>query len=340
MNDSPQGVVLDVAWSLDTSWLVALSKQMHEIYGNPGIVTDNCFTLPETFGTGYIKQWRVECELTAIYVHFAPKNDVIFRRNMPPEHKRILIGYNGSAKGLTLKIEGGVIYLNQMHKYSAFINNSDSQSEIIVKANETVISFIMLTTPEYLGKLLPDLPMTTWTKPGLFQISPEQFDLIHQMEENLHNNSADFFYIKGSINQLLAQSLPMIAGTAQSSQKPEVRKLAQLVDELLQDLTTASPRISEAAARIGVSPSKFKSLFVKMYKQSYYSYLQQKKLEKAKELLLQGERSVTDVAYSLGYSSGSHFTRLFRKKFKVAPQVFKADPGNAAAKNDPQEGDN
>lgn len=340
MNETANGVVLDVAWSLDTSWLTDMSRQMHEVYGEPGILTDNTFTMPKAFGTGYTKQWMVEHELTAIFVRYTPKQNVVFRRNMPPEKKRILIGYNGSSTEQRFRIDGEMVRLNQMSKYAAFINNSDSESEIIVKGGETVVAFIMLTTPEYLGSLLPDIPMNTWTTPGLFQVSPEQLDLIQKMEENLHNNSADFFYIKGSIHQLLAQSLPMIAGTAKQPPKTEVRKLVQLVEELMRDLTMPSPRISEAAARVGVSPSKFKSLFVKVYKQSYYSYLQHQKLEKAKEMLQWGMQSVTDVAYSLGYSSGSHFTRLFRKKFRIAPQAFKANPGNTSAKNDPPPGDN
>lgn len=47
------------------------------------------------------------------------------------------------------------------------------------------------------------------------------------------------------------------------------------------------------------------------------------RLKKAAELLKQGELSVTDIAYSVGFSSPSYFTQSFKKMFGILPNKYK-----------------
>lgn len=58
-------------------------------------------------------------------------------------------------------------------------------------------------------------------------------------------------------------------------------------------------------------------------------YLIHQKIERAKELLVYDESSLTEIAYQLGYSSVAHLSRQFKKITGMTPSVFKRlrDPG-------------
>jgi AraC-like DNA-binding protein len=47
------------------------------------------------------------------------------------------------------------------------------------------------------------------------------------------------------------------------------------------------------------------------------------KIEKAKELILYDELSLTDIAFKLNYSSVAHFSRQFKKVTGLTPSYFK-----------------
>jgi AraC family transcriptional activator of pobA len=47
-------------------------------------------------------------------------------------------------------------------------------------------------------------------------------------------------------------------------------------------------------------------------------------VEKAKELLLGSQASVSEIAYSLGFEHLSHFTRFFKNKTGHTPRNFRS----------------
>ncbi|MBO0939631.1 helix-turn-helix transcriptional regulator [Fibrella sp. HMF5335] len=55
-------------------------------------------------------------------------------------------------------------------------------------------------------------------------------------------------------------------------------------------------------------------------------YLIAQKVERAKELLQDGQRSIADIAFMLGYSSVPHFTNQFKAVVGQTPGQFKKEP--------------
>lgn len=58
---------------------------------------------------------------------------------------------------------------------------------------------------------------------------------------------------------------------------------------------------------------------------SPYRYFNKRRITRAKELLLDPGRSLTDIGLSLGFSSHSHFTDTFRKITGLTPSQFRKD---------------
>ena len=52
------------------------------------------------------------------------------------------------------------------------------------------------------------------------------------------------------------------------------------------------------------------------------------RIEKAKELLSYNDMNVSEVAYTLGYSSNAHFSRQFKKLVGGTPSFYRSDPNS------------
>ena len=48
-----------------------------------------------------------------------------------------------------------------------------------------------------------------------------------------------------------------------------------------------------------------------------------KKLDKAKGLLLKTDKSIADVAFESGFENTAHFSRLFKQKTGITPMAFR-----------------
>ena len=80
--------------------------------------------------------------------------------------------------------------------------------------------------------------------------------------------------------------------------------------------------VSVIAAKLGITERWFRALFKKECGATPQAYILDRKLSLAKNLLENGLTSVTEVAFSAGFSSIRRFNDAFKQKFKVTPSRF------------------
>ncbi len=78
---------------------------------------------------------------------------------------------------------------------------------------------------------------------------------------------------------------------------------------------------SVIAEQIGISTRQLERLFGKYLNASPKKYFMELRLEKARNLLIQTESSVTDVAFACGFESAGHFSRVYRATYGVTPML-------------------
>jgi two-component system, response regulator YesN len=80
---------------------------------------------------------------------------------------------------------------------------------------------------------------------------------------------------------------------------------------------------SVAAQEAGMSHSHFSRIFKKVMGLSYQDYLNNRRINKAKDLLLTSAKSVSDIAKSLGFADATAFGRIFKKVTGHTPSSFR-----------------
>ena len=81
--------------------------------------------------------------------------------------------------------------------------------------------------------------------------------------------------------------------------------------------------LDDVADMCGFSKFYFSRLFKQFTNVSFYKYVNQKRIAKAAELLIEPKRPVTDIALSCGFSSLSSFIRMFKIIKGCTPTEFR-----------------
>jgi len=92
---------------------------------------------------------------------------------------------------------------------------------------------------------------------------------------------------------------------------------------LLRDKVETDINLQEVASEFNMGYSYFRKMFKKHTGISPKQYHLQLKIIRAKELLLNTDKCVKDVCFSLGFQSTSYFSRIFKQKMGVSPVSIK-----------------
>lgn len=81
--------------------------------------------------------------------------------------------------------------------------------------------------------------------------------------------------------------------------------------------------LEDAASQAGLSPFHFLRLFTRTLGVTPHQYLVQSRLRHAARPLADDERSITDIAYDVGFGDLSNFVRSFHRAAGVSPRRFR-----------------
>lgn len=82
-------------------------------------------------------------------------------------------------------------------------------------------------------------------------------------------------------------------------------------------------KIEDFAKLCGRSLSVFKRDFNHLFNTTPYKWIKAKRLEYAKELLMESDLNVNQICFESGFINNSHFIKSFKEKFNLPPHQFK-----------------
>lgn len=96
------------------------------------------------------------------------------------------------------------------------------------------------------------------------------------------------------------------------------RHLARAV-EIMQAALEVPPRPCEIAEELGISVRQLERLFMRYLGTTPKRHQTELRLERARNLVMQTELSIIEIAMACGFTSPSHFSKLYRSRFGVSP---------------------
>ncbi|MCU0542048.1 MAG: helix-turn-helix domain-containing protein [Oscillatoriaceae cyanobacterium Prado104] len=161
-----------------------------------------------------------------------------------------------------------------------------------------------------------------------FRLRDPQMESIALMlfKELQQENLGSQLYIDSLTNVLAVHLLRQYVTT-----KPQItsyrgglneRQLLPVLD-YIHDYLDREINLADLANLIGVSQFHFSHLFKQSLGISPYQYLLQQRIERAKQLLQQTDRSIVDIALACGFNSHSHLSKQFRQLTGTTPSKYR-----------------
>ena len=109
--------------------------------------------------------------------------------------------------------------------------------------------------------------------------------------------------------------------TIHSEQRSKSYNSVMLVIEEMHHRLSENWQVKSMAAFIGCSEQHLRKLFLNHTRRSPKEYYLQLKLDIALGVLKRGNKSVSQIAYELGFSDAFHFSNVFKKRFGYPPST-------------------
>jgi len=207
-----------------------------------------------------------------------------------------------------------------------------------IKAPETGRRIIFQPNTTYLRFLREFEVLISFMSPYAI-ITPEEYPSIHEQlvkmlieikEEYMAGASFSELSIYSKILEmfkLIGQNYSSKSNktndTSISSKEDYANKFVEICD-YIDSHCSEDLKLDEVADMSGFSKFYFERLFKQFTGTSFYKYVNQKRIAKASELLIEPGNSVTDVALNCGFMSISSFIRMFKLQKGCTPTEFKS----------------
>jgi len=162
-----------------------------------------------------------------------------------------------------------------------------------------------------------DLGCFTKKRIGDIDYVAKRFEALHremQEEKPMHRLAA------AGIVQEIAAIASRESGSAGTS--PTKWRLAERMKRHIREHYREPLHVGELAELIQRSPNYAISLFKEVTGQTPVAYMQQLRIAEARNLLLNSDFTVTEIADYLGYYDTSYFYRVFKRATSVSPSAF------------------
>lgn len=141
-----------------------------------------------------------------------------------------------------------------------------------------------------------------------------QLEAARQME--LASNQEEV----GHLSRQIVESIlaPLFDPNLTPSQLLIDQALAHLAKHYHRDLND-----DVVARELGLSTSHFRHLFREATGQPFRKYLMSLRLEKARQMIVEGDQSIGEIAVEVGFTGIAHFSRAFVQRFAATPSSFR-----------------
>lgn len=117
------------------------------------------------------------------------------------------------------------------------------------------------------------------------------------------------FITRDNVNKGILEKFEEVLNNYFSSEKPQ---------------TIGLPSVAYCAGELNLSANYFGDLIKKETGTSAQEYIQAKVIMVAKEKIFSLDKSISEVAYELGFKYPQHFTRLFKQKVGMSPMEYRS----------------
>lgn len=106
------------------------------------------------------------------------------------------------------------------------------------------------------------------------------------------------------------------------SEKNNNREVVEDIVKYIKENLTSDLSLNTISERAGFSPIHFHNCFKASTGKTLRDYVEEQRIKKAVNMLISTDKTLTEIAYSCGFSSQSYFSFAFKRKMKLSPREY------------------
>lgn len=220
--------------------------------------------------------------------------------------------------------EGDAIFINAGRLHRGYSEDLHQMSHTIVFGSELLCS----DTSEWYTPLIQNFihsdvnglqitKNTPWMKAVLSKLTT-----IYQVYQE--QNFASVLSVKGYLCTIFADILNNTAHSSKTTAiDTEKRKRMRSILSYIAQNYMYPITLADLASITGLSETECSRFFSSQMKQTPFSYLNQYRIERSCELLVNTDQSISDIALQTGFNSFSYYSKRFREIMHCTPSEYR-----------------
>jgi len=213
---------------------------------------------------------------------------------------------------------------------------------VIEKGIQLTFSIIGINRSRYEGKFTDDFYGQSKQLRKLFKKLYEREESFHlgklnlrigEYVKSLDNNRyihdlPTFLHYEGTSNLILAAQIEQFwreikdMRNVSSLTKSELKSVKKAID-LVKKHPERPHSVTNLCEQAGLSPAKLQEGFKAIYGRTVSDFIRNTRLEVSERLIRTTDLNISQVVYSIGFTSRSYFCKIFKRKFGCSPKEYK-----------------
>jgi len=293
-------------------------------------IKNNSIQIPESIGNGFIKNLFIDEGFCIRYYHFTLNRNLVFKwitdsETNEPIFKLIFFLEGSETENLATLYSSdfnraGIAKSNTPVNRMVFLFTKKWLQENFIEASEKIINMVNVLIKKNQPTLIVE------------EMDRTHYIFAHELAKEMNQDSFPLIHVKTKglillndfLNRIVSRGINHI-NIDQTLYYPEITKVEST---LRQYYNKPMPSIPELASEFNLSPSTLKRHFKIVYGKNIQTYYLANKMAIGKSLIISKSKTISEIAFALGYSKLNSFSKAFKKQYGILPKEVNSNSTN------------
>ncbi|MEO5889881.1 MAG: AraC family transcriptional regulator [Ferruginibacter sp.] len=293
-------------------------------------VENNSLSFAPDAGNGNSKAFVLEKGFTACVNNYQLNEDYLLTREPSDNYGAIIYLYHLQMEApIEFKLDDISINIDNRSYYTLSIINAQTLHKVKFDKSTIIRGLSIYLENDWITKNLSHKMLEVFNylrEVNYFKqfINARQQRLMNEILNIPVNHPYPDIYIRSRIFRIFDKVLENflqrdIPESPEKINEDDFAALQRIEATLTSKYDESFPGIEKLSRFSLMSESKLKKLFKQSFGMGLYEYFQKNRMHRAKEYIVSGKYSISEVGTKLGYQNLSNFSTAFRKEFNCLP---------------------
>lgn len=150
-------------------------------------------------------------------------------------------------------------------------------------------------------------------------IEIEQEELCRKEIKRKIKNAVTINELRDSVMEPIIKIMKQLVEKIQSQNRKPIREALEYIEKHYMETI----RLEDIADAVNLNPAYFSTIFKKETGENFLDYVHLYRINIAKDMLRNHNRSIIDIAMSVGYNDAKYFSKVFKKYIGIKPSDYR-----------------